>query len=361
MMGPSRIACAAMAAMKAGGARPRGLPVCSANLVAALSREGAGAPGAAATPESDFRSLAPFAQGNLALVGGALRLAGGMRWENVRLSVPDYTTLAFYGPQQVAGGTPSFSRVLWNGGAIVEPVEGVRAYGSYAEGYTIADVGRILRAVDEPGVDIDNFLALEPVISNNREIGLEVERGPLEASVSYYWSSSKLGSLLVENAGGIFDVARQPIAIEGLELALATQTPVPGLTLSTAYSQVLGRTDSDDDGLVDEDLDGANSSPDRFNLAADYRSGPFAARLAARFYLSRTFNNLPARDDFEGYSLIDAFAKYDTGMGELSLAVNNLLDEQYITYNSDTVRTTDNLRFFAGRGRTFTLGWQVGF
>ena len=317
--------------------------------------------GRAWVPETDFRSLAPFAQGNLALAGGVVRLAGGLRWENVRLTVPDYTTLAFYGPQQVSGGKPSFERVLWNGGAILEPVKGVRAYGSYAEGYTIADVGRILRAVDEPGIDIDSFIALEPVISNNREVGVEVERGPIEASASYYWSSSKLGSLLVLNSDGIFDVARQPIAIEGLELSLTTQTPIDGLTLSTAYSQVLGRTDSDNDGAVDDDLDGANISPDRMNIAADYRAGPFAARIAARFYFSRTFNNLPARDDFEGYTLLDAFAKYDTGIGEVSLAVNNLLDEQYITYNSDTTRTTDNLRFFAGRGRTFVLGWQVGF
>ena len=317
--------------------------------------------GRAWVPQSDFRSLAPFAQGNVALAGGLLRLAGGARWENVKLTVPDYTTLAFYGPQQVSGGSPSFERVLWNGGVIVEPAQGIRAYGSYAEGYTIADVGRILRAIDDPGVDIDNFLALEPVISNNRELGLEVERGPLEASVSYYWSSSELGSLLVLNSDGIFDVARQPIAIEGLELSLATRTPIPGLTLSTAYSQVFGQTDSDNDGAVDDDLDGANISPDRLNLAADYRTGPFAARLAARLYLSRTFNNLPVRDDFEGYTLLDAFAKYETRIGELSLAVNNLLDEQYITYNSDTVRTNDNLRFFAGRGRTFVLGWQLGF
>jgi iron complex outermembrane receptor protein len=97
------------------------------------------------------------------------------------------------------------------------------------------------------------------------------------------------------------------------------------------------------------------------NIAADYRRGRFAARVAGRFYFSRTFNDAPARDDFEGYTLVDAFAKYDTGLGEISLAVNNLLDEQYITYNSDTTRTTDNLRFFAGRGRTFVLGWQVGF
>ncbi len=312
-------------------------------------------------PQSDFRSLAPFAQGNLALFEGLLRLAGGARYENVELKVPDFTTLASYGSQQVSGGSPSFDQVLWNGGVIVEPLTGVRAYGSYAEGYTIADVGRILRAIDTPGVDVDNFLALEPVISSNREVGIEVEQGPLEASASYYWSKSDLGSLLVENADGIFDVARQPIAIEGFELSLTTQTPVPGLVLSTAYSHLVGQTDEDGDGLVNEDLDGANISPDRVNLAADYRRGPLSARVAGRFYLSRTFNNLPARDDFGGYTLVDAFVGYETPLGELSLAVNNLLDEQYITYNSDTVRTTDNARFFAGRGRTFVLAWQKEF
>lgn len=323
-------------------------------------------------PESQFRSLAPFAQANLGLMDGKVRLAGGVRYEDVRLKVGDYETLAVYGatdpddistykPVSVSGGSPSFNKLLWNGGIIVEPIEGIRAYGSYAEGYTIADVGRILRGITQTGVDVDNYVALEPVISNNREIGLEVNRGPLEASVSYYWSSSDLGSILVENADGIFDVVRQPIDIEGLDITLATQTPVPGLVLSAAYSHIVGRTDSDEDGLVDDDLDGANIAPDRLNLAADYRNGPLSARVQARFYLSRTFNNLEPENDFEGYALVDAYIGYETKIGELSLSVMNLTDKQYITYDSDTVRVDNNDRFFSGRGRTFTLSWQAAF
>jgi iron complex outermembrane receptor protein len=324
-------------------------------------------------PQTDFRSLAPFVQANLALFDGVLRFAGGGRWENVELKVDDYETLASNGATdladlstyqrvQVSGGNPSFSDVLFNGGVILEPVQGVRAYGSYAEGYTIADVGRILRAVDEPGVDIDNYLALEPVISNNRELGLEVKQGPIEAAVSYFWSSSKLGSILVANPDGIFNVSRQPIQIEGLEASVSWKTPLPGLLLSAAYANLKGQTDSNDaDDLVNNDLDGANIAPDRLNLAADYRSGPFSARLQTRFYLSRTFNDAATATDFEGYELIDAYVAYDTDFGEFALAVQNLTDKFFVTYDSDTVQVASDTRFYAGRGRTFTLSWRGAF
>ena len=324
-------------------------------------------------PKTDFRSLAPFAQANLALMDGLVRIAGGARYEDVKLKVGDFETLASYGaddpddlstyaPVFVSGGSPSFRELLWNGGLIVEPMRGLRAYGSYAEGYTIADIGRILRGIEEEGVDVDDYLALEPVISNNREIGVEWNRGAIDASISYFWSSSDLGSLLVLGQDGIFSVSRQPIHIEGLEASLAWRTPIEGLSLSAAYSGIEGQTDSNDaDDLVNNDLDGANISPDRLNLAADYRSGPLTARLQSRFYLPRTFNDASVDTDFEGYVLIDAFLAYQTGMGELSLAVQNLTDEYYLTYDSDTVRTFDNNRFYAGRGRTFSLAWRANF
>lgn len=346
--------------------------------------------GRAWVPETDFRSFAPFAQANLALFGGAVRLAGGLRYEDVQLKVGDFETLASYGripdhdgdgrkdeddngdgvpdnlgtyrPVSVSGGNPSFNDVLWNGGVIVEPIAGLRAYGSYAEGYTIADVGRILRGITEDDVDIDNYLALEPVISNNREIGLEWKRGAIDAGVSYFWSSSDLGSILVLGQDGIFSVSRQPIQIEGLEANVAWRTPLPGLTLSAAYSDIEGQTDSnDEDELVNNDLDGANISPDRLNLSADYRNGPFSARLQSRFYLSRTFNDASVDTDFEGYTLLDAYLAYHTRAGEFALAVQNLADKYYLTYDSDTVRTSDNDRFYAGRGRTFTLSWRGAF
>ena len=335
-------------------------------------------------PPSEFRSFAPFGQANLKLLDGALRLAGGARYENVKIKIGDYHTLAAntfvacpappavpsgpcglptYGGVDVAGGSPSFDDVLLNGGVIVEPLAGIRAYASYAEGYTVPDIGRITRAVKVDGVDIDNYLDIAPIVSNNREIGVEVKRGPLDASATYFWSTSTKGQLLIARPDGIFDVVRQRVEIEGLELNLAVKLPIDGLTVSGGYAHIQGRFDEDQDGAVDTDLDGANISPDRLNLAAAYAKGPLSARVQTQFYLSRSFGG-PKRDprnDFEGYTLTDAFVRYQTRFGGISLAVQNLFDKQYISYASDTQRPTDNFFNFAGRGRTFTLGWDTRF
>ncbi len=324
-------------------------------------------------PPSDFRSFAPFGQANLKLADGLVRLAGGARYENVKIKIADYHTLAAntydgsdeatFGGVDVAGGSPSFDDVLLNGGVIVEPAAGIRAYASYAEGYTVPDIGRITRAVKVAGVDIDNYLDIAPIVSNNREIGVEVKRGPLNASATYFWSTSTKGQLLIARPDGIFDVVRQRVEIEGLEINLAVKLPVDGLTVSAGYAHIDGRFDEDQDGAVDTDLDGANISPDRLNLAAFYASGPVSARIQTQFYLARSFRG-PDRDprnDFEGYNLTDAYLRYQTSLGGISLAVQNLFDKQYISYASDTQRPTDNFFNFAGRGRTFTLGWDYRF
>jgi len=332
-------------------------------------------------PPTDFRSLAPFAQANLKLFDGLIRIAGGARYENVKITIDDYTTLATTttprGGVSVAGGSPTFDDVLINGGVIIEPIDGIRAYVSYAEGFTVPDVGRITRSIGTAGVDIDTFLDISPIVSNNREIGFEVKRGPLDASASYFWSSSDKGQLLIARPDRTFDVQRLRVEIQGLELNLGIQTPIDGLKLNVGYAHLIGRFDSDavPDGEVDSDLDGTNISPDRLNLAANYNSGPFSARLQTQVYFKRRFDSKAraaddanplrplklADNDFGGYTLTDANVRYQTGIGGISLSVQNLFNKQYIDYSSDTRLPTDQLSYFAGRGRTFTLGWDYRF
>src|SRR3546814_18697147 len=120
----------------------------------------------------------------------------------------DLCGVSTYGGVDVAGGSPSFDDVLLNGGVIVEPIPGIRAYASYAEGYTVPDIGRITRAVKVAGVDIDNYLDIAPIVSNNRTIGVEVKRGPLNASATYFWSTSTKGKLLIARTEGIFSRKR---------------------------------------------------------------------------------------------------------------------------------------------------------
>ena len=343
-------------------------------------------------PPSDFRSLAPFGQANLKLFDGVVRLAGGVRWENVTIKIDDYSTLASttfracttppaapvtpcglasYGGVEVTGAKPKFDDVLINGGVIVEPWEGIRAYASYAEGFTVPDIGRITRAVSETGFSV-NSIGIDPVISNNREIGVEVKRGPLDASAAYFWSSSDKGQLLIAGTDRNFDVQRLRVELQGFELNLGVKLPIDGLKLNAGYAHIKGMFDSDasrgaPDGIVDTDLDGVNISPDRLNLSASYNKGPVSALVQTQFYLSRTFHAEPGkpvpdqRNNFGGYNVTDASVRYQTAFGGLSLSVQNLFDKFYIDYSSDTRLPADNLAFFAGRGRTFTLGWDYRF
>lgn len=338
-------------------------------------------------PPAEFRSFAPFAQANLKLFDGVVRIAGGARWENVQIKIDDYQTLASttfvacsstlptgtpcgvstYGGVAVAGGEPKFDDLLLNGGVIIEPWEGIRVYASYAEGYTAPDVGRIARSVNLAGVDIDSYLAIEPIVSNNREIGVEVKRGPIDASATYFWSASDKGQLLVPGLGRNFDVQRQRIEIEGIEVNLRSETPIEGLKLGIGYAHIDGRFDNNADGVVDTDLDGVNISPDRVNLSATFNRGPVSAILQTQYFLSRTFHadsgltQPDRRNNFGGYSVTDASIRYQTGLGGLRLSVQNLFDKFYIDYSSDTRLPTDNLAYFAGRGRTFTLSWDYRF
>ncbi len=311
-------------------------------------------------PETEFTSYAPFVQLSQALWDDRVHLSAGLRHEIAKLKVDDYETLYSYGPQQVAGGEPEFEKTLVNVGATVEVIDGLTAYTSYAEGFTMADVGRILRGVETPGQDVDTFLNVEPVISDNTEIGLEWRRGPLSASAAYFWSKSELGSILVLR-NDVFEVQRRRTEIDGLELSGTWETPLDGLRFSGGYAMLNGRTDTNSDNKVDTDLDGANISPDRVNLAADYSTGPYSIRVQTRSYLDRSFDGLPANTDFDGYTLADAFLRYSASFGDFTLSASNLFDKQYVTYDSQTVQPTSNSRFFAGRGRVIALAFEKKF
>src|SRR3546814_13211922 len=71
--------------------------------------------------------------------------------------------------------------------------------------------------------DVGRSLNIAPIVSNNREIGVEVKRGPLDASATYFWSSSKEGQRLQAGPDGIFTILRERVEIVGLEFNVSVQ------------------------------------------------------------------------------------------------------------------------------------------
>lgn len=311
-------------------------------------------------PETTYKSLAPFLQLRQSLLDERLHLSAGVRYENATLEVDDYRTLWGQGNQQVAGGEPSFEEVLVNFGATYEALDGLIAYASYNQGFTMPDVGRVLRAVNTPGADIDTYLDVTPVISDNVELGLEYGRGPLRASAAWFRSTSDRGALLIRNADGNFDVQRQRTEIEGIELTGRWEAN-DWLTIGGSYAHLEGRTDGDGDGRVERDLAGVNIAPDRLLLYVEATRGDVSGRLQHQTFFERSFEGEPAANSFEGYAIADAVLTWRADPATFTLGVQNLFDEDYVTYFSDTQSPMDNMSYYFGRGRTVTLGVSKTF
>jgi len=313
-------------------------------------------------PQTRFDSIAPFVQASWD-VTPAVVLTAGARHESATLEVDDYTTIASAGSTFVSGGSPDFDETLFNAGAIWRVTDHWTLYAAGSEAFTMPDVGRVLRGVSTPGLDVDDLLVVEPIVTDNLEAGLEFDDGRLRGRLTWFESDADNGSRLLSNPEGIFEVQRQRTEIDGIE-ALLEYTFSDALTVGGNYSRVNGEFDSDGDGRVESDLDGLNVGPDRLNL---YAHGLAFDDLRWRLQVSnledREFAGpgAPLGRDFDGYALVDGFLGWRTGFGELSIAVENLLNEEYFTYFAQTEPAARADTYFLGNGRTVTLGWQATF
>ncbi|MFP1680964.1 TonB-dependent receptor domain-containing protein [Alloalcanivorax sp. C16-1] len=308
-------------------------------------------------PETRFRNIAPFLQTQWRL-SERLNLQTGARYEYARLDVDDYTTLASYGGgTDVNGGSPSFDETLLNAGLTYQLSNSWQLFGSYAEGFGMPDVGRVIREISVPDQNLDDYLDLRPVVTDNREIGVRFHRDRVSVELSYYRSDSDLGSRL-ENVNGIAEVRREKTEIDGWE-ASAEWRVLDQHTLGASYARVRGEYDSDQDGKVDSKLDGRNVAPNQLSL---HWQASWSERLRTRLqgtrYFSRSFDD--PDQHFEGYNLVDLSLLYRLPKGELSAGIENLFNEDYFTYFSQTASSQNN-QYFKGRGRVVSLGYGLDF
>ena len=223
------------------------------------------------------------------------------------------------------------------------------------------DVGRVLRGINQPNQSVESFLDLKPILTESTEFGVEFKTGDVTAQLSYYDSESEFGERLQRGADGIYTVSRERTEIDGIEFSLswaATDVDLFGLR----YAEATGRYDSDKDGRVDTDLGGTNISPDRANLSWDRSwSSRIDTRLQMNYLFDRDVKNSSGAvtNSFEGYTTYDFNATLAALDGVFSFSVQNLTDEYYFTYYSQS--SPNDIRNFTGIGRSVNLGYARSF
>lgn len=122
-------------------------------------------------PRTVYQRASPLLQAEYRL-GDGVMLAAGLRHGRGKLNVDDYTTLPSYGVQQVQGGELRMSETLSSLGAVWHVSGALAVYAAYAEGYNVADMGRILRAISRPSQRVEDLADLTPAVSDNRELDI---------------------------------------------------------------------------------------------------------------------------------------------------------------------------------------------
>ena len=308
-------------------------------------------------PQSDYTDLSPFLQFELKPID-SLTLSAGVRYEYAKIEVDDYRTVySRGGGVDVEGGSPSFDETLYNFGAVWSPIDNWSLFANYSEGFSIPDVGRALRSISEPGQSVDDFKNLQPIVTDNIETGVRYQGDRLGAELSYYESSSDFGSR-VDRENDAFVLRREENEIKGIEASVDYRFNDAHKT-RLAYSHIEGRYDSNDNGTLDAKMDGLNVAPDRLIASWSANWTPkISSFVQANYAFDKSFDE--EEREFDGYLLVDAAMGYKLPVGQVNVGVSNLFDKQYITYYSQSALVDDE-RYFAGRGRTVTVGYSVDF
>lgn len=308
-------------------------------------------------PVSRYKSYSPFVQAEVKVLDN-LSLHAGARREISTLETDSYTTLARYNNTFVQGGKLDFEKNLFNAGIVYSPLDELTFFANYSEGFGMPDVGRALRAINTPGLSIQNLSNLEPILTENIETGTRVKFGDTSFDLSLFQSSSDFGDRSkYDPETRAFLMAREKTRIRGIDTSVSHQLKNHNLKLSYSYTQ--GKYDSDENGSLDSRMDGLSIAPNR--LVASWGTD-WTDKLSSYLQINHAFekNFDDPNLNFGGYTLVDGVVAYQLPKGTASVSVSNLLDKDYITYYSQSA-LNEPKRYFAGRGRTLTLGYSIKF
>ncbi|NEQ31523.1 MAG: TonB-dependent receptor [Leptolyngbya sp. SIO4C5] len=309
-------------------------------------------------PSYDLETLGLFAQGTWDITS-QLQLSGGIRYENVDLSVDDYE-LAFRFPRERQGGTSSFDDVLFNVGLIYRPIPELGLFASFAQGFSIPDIGNSLQGV-LPTFDVTDDLLLEPQKVDNFEAGIRADFNQLQATLSGFYNESELGSSIsIDPATGFGVVNRAPQRNYGIEATVDWQ-PDTAWRLGGTFTWNEGENDVDDDGNFDA-LSSVEVQPVKLGL---YLENETTSGWTNRFDLLLIGVRDRALDDGVdtvapgGYTVVDFSSTVQLGEGQLTLGIGNLFNTEYVSTAGQLI--TNITQRPPAPGRTLSLRYSVNF
>lgn len=293
-------------------------------------------------PFLDQDSFAQFAQLELALTS-RLDLQAGFRHEDFDVEVEPFTSLN--SGADVQGGTLDYGATVYNVGVVVHTTSTIDLFATFSQGFSLSDIGREIRDTAVPG--FVQTLRPEPVVLDSHEAGMRFRLEDVSGGFAAFHSESELGARFVEDPDnpGLLIQQRDPEKVYGVE-AWANADLAGRWRAGGTLTWMDGEVDTDDDGSFDSYLDSRRIPPVKATGFMEYDATGWLIRLQGLYSGHRDkFDGSLSR----GLGEVDSFVTFDVmtalqlGRGELSIGLQNLLNEDYFPVSAQTQNVADRL------------------
>lgn len=307
--------------------------------------------------------LSPYTQDNFALFTQAefkpietLVLRAGVRHERVDLDIPSFVTLS---NRSIVGGDLDFSTTLFNAGLVYYWTDNINTFANFSQGFSLPDVRQRLRSAPVNG-RVEN-LNIEPEEVDNYEIGIRGDWANINTSLSVFYNKSDLGANPPANFN--LPVVRAPERIYGIEATLdwqITETFKSGGTFT--YSE--GKQDLATDTVGYVYLNNQRIRPPKLTAYIEHQTLPNwtnRIQLLASGKRNRFDNSTASfKREVNGYTTLDYMSEIKFNKNSLLIGVENILNKQYFTPQSQQFLEGD-VTHAAARGATlsatYILNW----
>ena len=311
-------------------------------------------------PLYTIENLGLFAQARWD-ISDQFQISGGLRYDDISFSADPYQ-LAFTFPREREGGSGSNDDVSFNAGLLYRPIPEVGLFANFSQGFSIPNFGFALSGA-APDFDIDNDLLFQPQTVDNFEIGARAEFDTIQASIAGFYSESSLGSSFIFNPEtGFTETVRAPQRNYGVEATLDWQ-PSDVWRLGGNFSWAEGENDVGDNGDF-EPLGSLTVPPYKLGLYVENQTTP---RWNNRLQLlligarDRAFDEGIDPFKIDSYVTLDLISSLQLGPGRLTVGVENLLNNDYLSLTAQERVGVFETRRFPAPGTTMSVRYSVEF
>jgi len=286
---------------------------------------------------------------------------GGARYEYASARFGDFVPLSQLrvpAPATVQGGTVNYDAFLFNFGVAYAPVLGQELYANFSHGFQLPDIGVQMRNA-RPGFDIGSS-DLQPVKTNNYELGWRGGVGNTSASLALFYTTSKLGDVQSFNNGLI--LTRTEERIHGIEGTVDYATDDETWATGGTFTWMKGRERPA--GRSWQDMTGYRIPPLKLTAYLQYRPNErWSNRIQANYFGGKDYrlNGVESfgRRDVSSYFTVDLMSRYQPNQNDtFILGIENLFNRDYYPLYSQLMRSNTNTSRLPAAGTVLTLTYQ---